>query len=98
MQAVATISYTIIHTVFSLKQSTWEHRQQRVSAAKKSSYVAIRLVVLLCVLWLLTFGWDMILVARTPICLSKASGLNRWQYGSTCHISRVAMVFAAIAL
>jgi len=97
-QALTTIAYTFIHTVFSLKQKTWEQQQRHTSAVKKTSYVAIRLVISLCVLWLLTTGWNMIIVARRPVCLHEAPGLEGWEFGSTCLGSRIGIAFAAISL
>ncbi|KAI5375903.1 hypothetical protein J4E82_005381 [Alternaria postmessia] len=96
--ALTTIAYTFIHTVFSLKQKTWEQQQRHTSAVKKTSYVAIRLVISLCVLWLLTTGWNMIIVARRPVCLHEAPGLEGWEFGSTCLGSRIGIAFAAISL
>ena len=65
---------------------------------KKASYVAIRLAVTLCILWLLTSGWNMITVARRPVCLPKAAGLQGWEAGTTCQAGRAGMAFAMIAL
>jgi hypothetical protein len=97
-QALATIAYACVHTVFSLKQKKWERQRRHKSAVEKTSYIAIRLVVSLCVLWLLTSGWNMILVARRPICLQETPGLQGWEFGSTCLYGRVGITFAAISL
>ncbi|KAF2851884.1 hypothetical protein T440DRAFT_46451 [Plenodomus tracheiphilus IPT5] len=96
--ALATVAYTIIHTVFSFKQKTWSLHQQHLSAIKKTDYVAVRMVVALCSLWLLTTGWNMIIVARRPLCEQSASGLQAWEYGPRCYVSRVGIAFAVIAL
>ncbi|KAF1935609.1 hypothetical protein EJ02DRAFT_120007 [Clathrospora elynae] len=96
--ALATIAYAFIHTIFSLKQKIWERQQRHTSASKKTPYVAIHIVVSLCVLWLLTSGWNMITVARRPTCLDEAPGLQEWEFGLTCQINRVGIAFAAIAL
>ncbi|KAH8731751.1 hypothetical protein GQ44DRAFT_603304 [Phaeosphaeriaceae sp. PMI808] len=96
--ALATLLYTYFHTIISLKQRIWKHQQKHPSAIKKTSYAAIRLAVSLCVLWLLTCGWNMIIVARRPICLPEASGLQVWEVGSICRITRVGMAFAVISL
>ena len=97
VQALLTIIYAIVHTVFSLKQKVWTSRQA-TSTVKKTDYVAIRIVVSLCVLWLLTTGWNMIMVARRPVCLPEQQDLQRWESGFTCYIARVGTGFAAIAL
>ncbi|KAF1830515.1 hypothetical protein BDW02DRAFT_98406 [Decorospora gaudefroyi] len=96
--ALATIAYTLVHTIFSLKQKIWEHQQRHTSTVKSTSYVAIRLAVSLCFLWLLTTGWNMIIVARRPVCLDESPNLQRWEYGSTCQLSRIGMAFAIFAL
>lgn len=97
--ALASIFYTIVHTVFSFKQREWSLNQSRVSTIKETTYVAVRMVVALCALWLLTTGWNMIIVARRPICeQSGPPGLQTWEYGPRCHVSRVGIAFAVIAL
>ena len=40
----------------------------------------------------------MVLVARRPICLQQAPGLQSWESGSTCLCGRVGTTFAAISL
>lgn len=40
----------------------------------------------------------MILVARRPICSQRATGLDSWEYGSTCLASRIGIITAALAL
>ncbi|RMZ68143.1 Golgi vesicle transport [Pyrenophora seminiperda CCB06] len=96
--ALASFIYVLTHTTFSCKQKVWELRQQITAAVDKTFYFAIRLAASSCALWLLTSGWNMILVARRPICLQKAPGLQSWEYGTTCQWSRVSIAFAAIAL
>jgi hypothetical protein len=65
---------------------------------KKTTYMANRLVVSLCVLWLLTAGWNMVLVARRPSCLGSQLEGQAWEAGITCLVSRVGMALAMIAL
>lgn len=96
--AFATISYTVVHTVFSFKQRVWSLHQRHRSAIKKTDYVAVRMVVALCALWLLTTGWNMIIVARRPLCEQSGSGLQAWEYGPRCYVSRVGIAFAVVAL
>ncbi|CAO2647346.1 Nn.00g082680.m01.CDS01 [Neocucurbitaria sp. VM-36] len=98
ISALVTIAYTFLHTIISLKQRIWTHQRRHPSAIKKTDYVAIRMVISLCVLWLLTSGWNMIIVARRPMCLPEAPGLQKWEFGTTCQISRIGMAFAMIAL
>ncbi|KAF2827135.1 hypothetical protein CC86DRAFT_406356 [Ophiobolus disseminans] len=95
---VATLSYTYLHTIISLKQKIWSHQRGHASAIKRTSYVAIRFAVSLCVLWLLTSGWNMIIVARRPVCLADAPGLQVWEVGLTCRVGRLGMAFAVISL
>lgn len=97
-QAIVTISYTIVHTTYSIKQRTLTYRQLDAATIKKTTYIANRLVVSLCVLWLLTAGWNMILVARRPICLPNKLDGQSWEAGASCLISRVGMALAMIAL
>lgn len=74
------------------------HQTGHSLAIKKSSYFATRLAISLCVFWLLTVGWDMIIVARRPACLSEAPDLQVWEFGSVCRVARLGMAFAVIAL
>ncbi|KAF2685088.1 hypothetical protein K458DRAFT_20116 [Lentithecium fluviatile CBS 122367] len=96
--ALATVAYIVLHTVFSLKQRIWKHQRRNPSIVKKTSYIAIRVAVTLCILWLLTSGWNMITVARRSVCLSEGPGLLSWEAGPTCHAGRAGMAFAMIAL
>ncbi|EOA84177.1 uncharacterized protein SETTUDRAFT_180236 [Exserohilum turcica Et28A] len=92
--ALATVAYTLVHTIVSLRQKSWDH----TSSTRRTSNIALRMVAWLCALWLLTSGWNMILVARRPICSQRATGLDSWEYGSTCLASRIGIITAALAL
>ncbi|KAI8933064.1 hypothetical protein NX059_009709 [Plenodomus lindquistii] len=96
--ALVSISYTVVHTVSSFKQRTWSLHKRHESAIKMTDYTAARIVVALCALWILTTGWDMIIVARRPVCEQSEAGLQAWEYGSRCYVSRVGIAFAVIAL
>lgn len=97
-KAIVTIAYTIVHTTYSVKQRALTYQQLDPTTLKKTTYIANRLVVSLCVLWLLTAGWNMILVARRPSCLPNQLDGQHWEAGITCIVSRVGMALAMIAL
>lgn len=97
-QSLVTVAYIVLHTIFSLKQRIWKHQRRHPSIVKKTLYVAIRFAVTLCILWLLTSGWNMIIVARQPVCLPKGPGLRGWEAGTTCRVGRAGVAFAIIAL
>ncbi|KAF2448758.1 hypothetical protein P171DRAFT_352429 [Karstenula rhodostoma CBS 690.94] len=96
--ALATLVYIVLHSVFSLKQRIWRHQGQLPAKDKKTSYIAVRCGGTLCVLWLVTSGWNMIIVARRPRCLPGVPHLNSWEVGKTCQVGRVGIAFAMIAL
>ncbi|ORY19276.1 hypothetical protein BCR34DRAFT_528201 [Clohesyomyces aquaticus] len=96
--SLASIGYIFLHTIFSLKQSIWRHQRRHPSIIEKTSYFAIRLAVTLCVLWLLTSGWNFITVARQPICLPREGNPPGWQVGTTCAVGRVGIAFSMVAL
>lgn len=98
ISALATILYTMVHTIFSFKQRKWSHDERHASAIKKTDYVAVRMVVALCAFWLVTSGWNMIIVARRPVCLQPALGLQAWEYGPRCYVGRIGIAFATVAL
>jgi len=98
ISALATILYTIVHTIFSFKQRKWSHDERHASAIKNTDYAAVRMVVALCAFWLVTSGWNMIIVARRPVCLEPASGLQAWEYGPRCYVGRIGIAFATVAL
>ncbi|KAF2021138.1 hypothetical protein BU24DRAFT_446225 [Aaosphaeria arxii CBS 175.79] len=98
LSSVGSIGYVVLHTVFSLKQRIWRHQKRHPSITKMTSYVAVRVAVSITILWLLTSGWNMITVARQPICLPARPGLEGWEAGGTCVVSRVAFAVTFIAL
>ncbi|EUC34883.1 hypothetical protein COCCADRAFT_92301 [Bipolaris zeicola 26-R-13] len=98
ISALLTIGYTIFHSILALKQKLWEQQRRYSVAMKRNSTVPTRIAGSMCALWLLTSGWDMILVASTPVCLPMAPELDSSEYGLTCHISRVGIAFAVISL
>ncbi|KAJ4333431.1 hypothetical protein N0V87_007627 [Didymella glomerata] len=98
VSSVVTIAYTVVHTTYSVKQRALTYQQLDVATIKKTTYIVNRLVISLCVLWLLTAGWNMILVARRPSCLASQLEGQAWEAGMTCLISRVGMALAMIAL
>ncbi|KAF2743252.1 hypothetical protein M011DRAFT_451796 [Sporormia fimetaria CBS 119925] len=98
LSSFVSIGYVVLHTIFSLKQRLWRHQHQRASIQKKTSYVAVRIVGPLCVLWLLTAGWNMITVARRPRCLPDISGFAKWESGTTCIVARISVAFSSLAL
>ncbi|CAI6299003.1 unnamed protein product [Periconia digitata] len=95
--SIATLAYVLLHTIFSLKQRAWRHERRRPSI-ERTTYVAVRFAVTLCILWLLTTGWNMIIVARQPTCLPKSNGLDGWEAGPTCHANRIGVASSTIAL
>ncbi|KAF2106608.1 hypothetical protein BDV96DRAFT_654610 [Lophiotrema nucula] len=96
--ASVSIGYIVLHTIFSLKQKIWKHQGRHPSILKKTSYFAIRVAVTLCVLWLLTSGWNMIVVARRPVCLPDTPGFQGWEAGTTCVVGRAGVAISLIAL
>jgi hypothetical protein len=90
--------YTYFHSVISFKQKIWIRQQKHSLAIKRTSYIATRFSITLCVLWLITVGWDLIIVARRPTCLSEAPGLQVWETGTICSIARLGITFALISL
>ncbi|KAF2024378.1 hypothetical protein EK21DRAFT_104688 [Setomelanomma holmii] len=80
---IATFFYTGLHTIISYKQKIWMRQRRHLFAIKRTSYVAIRVAVTLCVLWL------------QP---RRATGLQSWEFGMECRISRASMTFAMINL
>ncbi|OCL02691.1 hypothetical protein AOQ84DRAFT_392786 [Glonium stellatum] len=96
--AFVSILYTILHTVVSRKQKTWSETRLQSSLLKKTCYVAIRLAVTLCILWLLTSGWNLITAARQPVCLPSSTHKPGWETGPTCVVSRISATMSLIAL
>ncbi|KAF2647537.1 hypothetical protein K491DRAFT_723361 [Lophiostoma macrostomum CBS 122681] len=98
LSSLVSIAYIVVHTIFSLKQRIWRHQGRHPSIVKKTSYVAVRFSVTLCILWLLTSGWNLITVARQPVCLPEAPGRQGWEAGTTCMIGRAGVAMSLIAL
>ncbi|KAF2703041.1 hypothetical protein K504DRAFT_539238 [Pleomassaria siparia CBS 279.74] len=96
--AFVSLAYVVLHTVFSIKQRIWRHQRRNPSITMKTSYVAVRLAVTLCILWLLTSGWNLIIIARQPMCLPAAAELGGWEAGTTCVVGRVATAISLIVL
>jgi hypothetical protein len=40
----------------------------------------------------------MIIVARRPVCLPGAPGLQAWEVGTVCHIARLGIALAVVSL
>ncbi|KAF1968748.1 hypothetical protein BU23DRAFT_572144 [Bimuria novae-zelandiae CBS 107.79] len=60
---------SIAAEVLTLTSRIWRHQGRHPSGDKKTSYIAVRFAVTPCILWLLTGGWNMIIVTRRPTCL-----------------------------
>jgi hypothetical protein len=45
-----------------------------------------------------TAGWNMITVARRPMCLPDGAGLEGWEAGSTCVVGRIGVAVSFLAL
>ncbi|PVI00961.1 hypothetical protein DM02DRAFT_671640 [Periconia macrospinosa] len=93
----ATFSYVLLHTVFAFKQQAWKYQGRR-PFIEKASYVATRFAATVCVLWLLTTGWNMIIIARQLVCLPQSPSLQSWQAGPTCHANQIGVTFSTVAL
>ncbi|PSN74742.1 hypothetical protein BS50DRAFT_22922 [Corynespora cassiicola Philippines] len=98
VSALVSIAYFVLHTIFSSKQRTWRHQSRDHAAGKDSLYIAIRCAGTLCVVWLLTTGWNMIIVARRPVCLPSRPGIQTWETGAICQADRANIAFAVMAL
>lgn len=97
-EASSTMIYIILHNIFAMKQIIWKHQGGNLVGDKRTSYVAVRFAASLCVLWLLTGGWNMIIVARRPMCLLEGNETSNWQGGKTCMVERVGISFSMVAL
>jgi hypothetical protein len=97
-QALGSMTYTVLHTIFSLKQRIRIHQRAHPSVVKRTNYIAIRIVVTLCILWLLTAGWDLIIVARQPVCLPEGEDRAAWEAGTPCVVGRAGVAMSLIAL
>ncbi|KAH4338047.1 hypothetical protein HBH98_214100 [Parastagonospora nodorum] len=98
LSAFVTISYTYLHTIISFKSRTWTDLRKHRTAIKQTSYIATRIAVTLCVLWLLTSGWNMIIVARRPVCLPVAPDLQAWEMGTVCQVARLGIALVVVSL
>ncbi|EKG18913.1 hypothetical protein MPH_03797 [Macrophomina phaseolina MS6] len=99
ISAVASISYIVLHTIVARKQNKMDHGVTS-RRFKNACYIAIRLAVTLCILWLLTSGWNFIIAARQPICLWHLSDSTDeyWRAGSSCAAERFTAAISFIAL
>jgi hypothetical protein len=97
-QAFVSLAYILFHTIFSLKQRIWKRQRRDLFLVKKTSYVAVRFAVTLCILWLLTSGWNLIIFARRPVCLPAGASLEGWEAGTTCVVGRIGTAISMIAL
>ena len=97
-QALVSLAYILLHTIFSLKQRIWKRQRRDPFLVKKTSYVAVRFAVTLCILWLLTSGWNLIIFARRPVCLPAGASLEGWEAGTTCVVGRIGTAISMIAL
>lgn len=102
VSSLASVGYIVTHTVFSVKQGAWKRRKYTSRIGHKTTYIAVRFAVMLVILWLLTCSWNMITVARRPVCLpaaaDPASELAGWEAGTSCQVFRVGVAFGTFAL
>ncbi|OCK76841.1 hypothetical protein K432DRAFT_135587 [Lepidopterella palustris CBS 459.81] len=96
--ALVSVAYISLHSVVARRQKTWSDARLQTSALKKTCYIAIRLAITLCILWLLASGWGLIIAAHHPICLPSNAELAGWEKGATCIASRISVAMSLIAL
>lgn len=99
-QAVASISYVVLHSIVARRQNRLQH-EYAPRRFENACYVALRLAVALCILWLMTSGWNFIIAARQPTCLSESSSNateDSWKVGSSCAAERFSSAVSFIAL
>ncbi|GME60793.1 uncharacterized protein LTHEOB_3695 [Neofusicoccum parvum] len=100
VSAVASISYVVVHSIVARRQNRLQH-EYAPRRFENACYVALRLAVALCILWLMTSGWNFIIAARQPTCLSESSSNateDSWKVGSSCAAERFSSAVSFIAL
>lgn len=94
------IAYVIVHSIIANKKR--DNLRQLISVPRtnhdRMSFSAVRLSVALCVLWLLTSGWDLIMAVRQTTCPPDGSGETLWMTQSTCVAHRIGTCIALLTL
>ena len=96
-QAGCSLAYIILHNLTSLKMTKWKHHSGRRVQEQRAVSFMVRYAAMLCATWLVAVGWNMILVARRPVCLPE-SGVRSWEVGRTCVVGRVGIAGSVVAL
>lgn len=90
--------YVVMHVFVSRRHKIWLEDNRRNSLLRTTHYLAIRVVVAICTLWLLTSGWNLIIAARQPLCLPGSTEGAAWQVGLTCVAGRFSAAMSIVAL
>lgn len=97
VQAIASISYVVLHSINARRQTRLQ-LEVKPRKYQNACYVAIRLAVTLCILWLMTSGWNFIIAARQPVCLPASSVGEDWEVGGSCVAERFSAAISFVAL
>lgn len=69
-----------------------------ISHMKRPSYMAVRLLIVDCTMWLITSGANLIVAARQPICIPPGKILAYWQSGGPCVAQRAGSAVSILVL
>jgi hypothetical protein len=69
-----------------------------ISRTQRPTWIATRLLVGVCILWLITSGANLVVASRQPICFPVGYVLAYWQFGGICIAQRIGTAISILVL
>ncbi|KAF2403078.1 hypothetical protein EJ06DRAFT_319117 [Trichodelitschia bisporula] len=84
ISSLLSLLYIAFHSIVSRRHILGLEDRNAPLWIQNPSYVSIRLAVAGSIAWLVTAGWNIIIAARQPVCLSGGVVAGFWQIGGRC--------------
>ncbi|KAF2436862.1 hypothetical protein EJ08DRAFT_5161 [Tothia fuscella] len=98
ISSLLSFGYLAFHNITARRKMLGFEDEESSSHMKRPSYIATRILIAVCTMWLITSGGNFIVAARQPVCLPTGLIYAYWQSGGPCVAQRAGTAIAILIL
>jgi hypothetical protein len=98
IQSVLSIVFLAFHNLTARRRVLGLYHEEPTSRTERPTWIATRLLIGVCTLWLISSGANLVVASRQPICFPSRYILAYWQFGGTCVAQRVGTAISILLL
>jgi hypothetical protein len=97
-QCVLSVLFLAFHNLTARRRVVGFLDEEPVSRTERPTWIGTRLLIGVCIMWLVTSGANLVVASRQPLCFRPGYILAYWQFGGTCIAQRVGTGISIIVL